>query len=47
MHESRHHDSARHAVMAWQDDMFLRAGWLVPELVANVRRVRRYRAASA
>jgi GT2 family glycosyltransferase len=22
-------------LMAWQDDMFLRAGWLVPELLAN------------
>jgi len=24
-----------HLVMAWQDDMFLRAGWLVPELCAT------------
>jgi glycosyltransferase involved in cell wall biosynthesis len=24
-------------VMAWQDDMFLQAGWLVPELLANFR----------
>ena len=30
-------------LMAWQDDMFLRASWFVPELLDDVCRVRRPR----
>ena len=48
MHQDNAHELAMHQcgiapargplVMAWQDDMFLRAGWLVPELVERSRR---------